>query len=105
VNKSSVIEENERVMEKNGKPATFEPTFLGIMKAALSTDSFIASASFQETTRVLTGAAIHGKRDLLNGIKENVIMGNLIPAGTGLRKYKRIKFEFEEEKKEEAKTA
>jgi len=104
VNKVSVIEENEEVMERNGQPATFEPIFLGITKAALSTDSFIASASFQETTRVLTEAAIQGKRDLLNGIKENVIMGNLIPAGTGLRKYKRIKFEFEEEK-EKAKTA
>ncbi len=104
-NKSSVNEENERVMAKNGTPATFEPIFLGITKAALSTDSFIAAASFQETTRVLTEAAIQGKRDVLDGIKENVIMGNLIPAGTGLRKYKRIKFEYEERKKEKAKTA
>jgi DNA-directed RNA polymerase subunit beta' len=66
------------------KPAVFEPLLLGITKASLSTESFISAASFQETTRVLTEAAINGKRDMLRGLKENVIVGRLIPAGTGL---------------------
>jgi DNA-directed RNA polymerase subunit beta' len=68
----------------NKRPATFEYVLLGITKASLSTDSFISAASFQETTRVLTEAAILGKRDDLRGLKENVIVGRLIPAGTGL---------------------
>jgi len=72
-------------MVAEGKlPATYEPVLLGITKASLSTDSFISAASFQETTRVLTEAAIMGKRDELRGLKENVIVGRLIPAGTGL---------------------
>ncbi len=75
--------ENERVKAKDGKPAQGTPILLGITKASLSTESFIAAASFQETTRVLTEAAASGKRDLLVGLKENVIMGHLIPAGTG----------------------
>ena len=75
--------ENERVKEKGGKPAQGTPILLGITKASLSTESFIAAASFQETTRVLTEAAASGKRDTLVGLKENVIMGHLIPAGTG----------------------
>jgi len=76
-------EENERILREGGKPATAEPMILGITRAALSTESFISAASFQETTKVLTDAAIAGKIDYLRGLKENVIMGRLIPAGTG----------------------
>ena len=84
VERADVYAENDRV-EKDGKhPATYENILLGITKASLSTDSFISAASFQETTRVLTEAAIMGKRDDLRGLKENVIVGRLIPAGTGL---------------------
>ena len=84
VERSDVLEENDRV-EKDGKiPAQYENVLLGITKASLSTDSFISAASFQETTRVLTEAAIMGKRDELRGLKENVIVGRLIPAGTGM---------------------
>ncbi|MFY9269023.1 MAG: DNA-directed RNA polymerase subunit beta' [Candidatus Manganitrophaceae bacterium] len=82
--------ENERVMTKGGRPATGKPILLGITKAALSTDSFISAASFQETTRVLTEAAISGKTDDLLGLKENVIVGRLIPAGTGLMAYRDV---------------
>ncbi len=81
-------EENARVIQEGGKPALAEPLFLGITKASLITDSFISAASFQETTKVLTQAAVAGKVDNLKGLKENVIMGRLIPAGTGLPKYK-----------------
>ena len=83
-------EENARVMKEGGKPAVGEPLFLGITKASLVTDSFISAASFQETTKVLTQAAVAGKVDNLKGLKENVIMGRLIPAGTGLSKYKQL---------------
>jgi DNA-directed RNA polymerase subunit beta' len=84
VERSDVLEENE-AMERDGKlPAQYENVLLGITKASLSTDSFISAASFQETTRVLTEAAIMGKRDDLRGLKENVIVGRLIPAGTGM---------------------
>ncbi|MCL4141282.1 UNVERIFIED_CONTAM: hypothetical protein GTU68_011674 [Idotea baltica] len=76
-------EENERQLSIGGEPATYEPLLLGITKASLSTDSFISAASFQETTKVLTEASISGKVDILRGLKENVIMGRLIPAGTG----------------------
>ena len=76
--------ENERVIERGGQPAVAEPLLLGITKASLSTESFISASSFQETTKVLTEAAICGKTDDLRGLKENVIMGRLIPAGTGL---------------------
>lgn len=79
--------ENEKVIAAGGKPATAEPLLLGITKASLSTDSFISAASFQETTKVLTNAAMAGKVDTLRGLKENVIMGRLVPAGTGLAKY------------------
>src|SRR5207248_8696446 len=79
-----VLEENEKATKDNKKPSTYEHMLLGITKASLSTDSFISAASFQETTRVLTEAAIMGKRDELRGLKENVIVGRLIPAGTGL---------------------
>ncbi len=80
-------EENERVLAEGGQPAVAEPLLLGITKASLSTESFISAASFQETTKVLTEAAINGKVDRLVGLKENVIMGRLIPAGTGVTKY------------------
>jgi DNA-directed RNA polymerase subunit beta' len=83
IDKSKFAQENDRVKEKGGKPAQGTPILLGITKASLSTESFIAAASFQETTRVLTEAATSGKRDTLVGLKENVIMGHLIPAGTG----------------------
>jgi DNA-directed RNA polymerase subunit beta' len=83
-------EENARVMREGGKPAVGEPLFLGITKASLITDSFISAASFQETTKVLTQAAVAGKVDNLKGLKENVIMGRLIPAGTGLPKYREL---------------
>ncbi|MCC6215618.1 MAG: DNA-directed RNA polymerase subunit beta' [Polyangiaceae bacterium] len=82
--------ENGRVIERGGQPAVAEPMLLGITKASLSTESFISASSFQETTKVLTEAAICGKTDDLRGIKENVIMGRLIPAGTGLPAYKRL---------------
>ena len=74
---------NEKIMAKGGRPATGAPILLGITKASLQTRSFISAASFQETTRVLTEASVQGKRDKLVGLKENVIVGRLIPAGTG----------------------
>ena len=82
--------ENERVLQEGGVPATAKRVLLGITKAALSTDSFLSSASFQETSRVLTDAALKGKVDHLRGLKENVIIGKLIPAGTGLKRYREI---------------
>jgi DNA-directed RNA polymerase subunit beta' len=84
VERADVLSENERVVALDQRPASYEYVLLGITKASLSTDSFISAASFQETTRVLTEAAILGKRDELRGLKENVIVGRLIPAGTGL---------------------
>ncbi|HYR47066.1 MAG TPA: DNA-directed RNA polymerase subunit beta', partial [Thermoanaerobaculia bacterium] len=89
-------EENERVIAAGGQPAIGRPMLLGITKASLSTDSFISAASFQETTRVLTEAAISGKVDNLRGLKENVIVGRLIPAGTGMDYYRNIVLEREE---------
>jgi len=91
VDKFKFREENERAIARDGKPATGRPLLLGITKASLSTDSFISAASFQETTRVLTEAAIRGSVDHLRGLKENVIMGRLIPAGTGLERYRSFK--------------
>ncbi len=88
--------DNARVMERGGQPAVAEPMLLGITKASLSTESFISASSFQETTKVLTEAAICGKTDDLRGIKENVIMGRLIPAGTGLPAYKRLQVVLDE---------
>ena len=93
VDKFSFDEENARVQAEGGRPATGRPLLLGITKASLSTDSFISAASFQETTRVLTEAAISGKVDYLRGLKENVIMGRLIPAGTGMPAYRNIKID------------
>jgi len=84
-------DENRRVREEGGKPSIGDPLLLGITKASLSTDSFISAASFQETTRVLTEAAISGRVDYLRGLKENVIMGRLIPAGTGMKYYRNVK--------------
>jgi DNA-directed RNA polymerase subunit beta' len=84
------LEENERVITAGGRPAQGRPLLLGITKASLSTDSFISAASFQETTRVLTEASISGKVDHLRGLKENVTMGRLIPAGTGFWWYRHL---------------
>jgi DNA-directed RNA polymerase subunit beta' len=88
VDKALFEQENRRVRAEGGTPATAEAMLLGITKASLSTDSFISAASFQETTKVLTEASINGARDELRGLKENVIMGRLIPAGTGMRWYR-----------------
>jgi DNA-directed RNA polymerase subunit beta' len=82
--------ENNKIVEQGGKPATAEPLLLGITKASLSTESFISAASFQETTKVLSDASVAGKVDHLKGLKENVIMGRLIPAGTGVKAYRNI---------------
>jgi DNA-directed RNA polymerase subunit beta' len=90
VDKFRFDEENERVIQAEGRPATGRPLLLGITKASLSTDSFISAASFQETTRVLTEASISGKVDYLRGLKENVTMGRLIPAGTGFEFYRHV---------------
>ncbi len=97
VDKMTFKEENEKILGGGGRAATFKPMLLGITKASLSTESFISAASFQETTRVLTDAAVRGKTDHLWGLKENVIMGHLIPAGTGLKSYDRIELEVEED--------
>ena len=86
-------DENERMQSVSGTPAEAEPLLLGITKASLSTDSFISAASFQETTRVLTEAAISGRVDYLRGLKENVIMGRLIPAGTGMEFYRGVRLQ------------
>ncbi len=91
VDRGSFLRENQRLDKAGGKPAEAEPILLGITKASLETESFISAASFQETTRVLTDASTLGKVDLLKGFKENVIMGHLIPAGTGLPKYKNLR--------------
>jgi DNA-directed RNA polymerase subunit beta' len=88
-------DENRRVMDEDGSPSSAEPMLLGITKASLSTDSFISAASFQETTRVLTEAAISGRVDYLRGLKENVIMGRLIPAGTGMKYYRNVEVEYD----------
>ena len=91
IDRQDFMDDNERIIEAGGKPAEGEPILLGITKASIETESFISAASFQETTRVLTDAATLGKRDRLKGFKENVIMGHLIPAGTGLPKYRRLR--------------
>jgi len=91
VDRSQFREENEEAKKRKARPATAEPLLLGITKASLTTQSFVSAASFQETTRVLTDASTLGKVDGLKGFKENVIMGHLIPAGTGLPAYKKLK--------------
>jgi DNA-directed RNA polymerase subunit beta' len=83
VDRQLVLDESNRVREEGLAPAAYQPLLLGITKASLSTESFISAASFQETTRVLTEAAVRGLKDDLRGLKENVIVGRLIPAGTG----------------------
>jgi DNA-directed RNA polymerase subunit beta' len=90
VDKVALERENKRVKKEKGDQATFEPLILGITKASLATESFLSAASFQETTKVLTDASIEGKVDRLLGLKENVIIGKLIPAATGLKRYRNI---------------
>jgi len=102
VDKIKFEEENARVIAEGGEAATSRPLLLGITRASLSTESFISAASFQETTKVLTEAAISGKVDYLMGLKENVIIGHLIPAGTGIEEYKAIDVVSEDEEEEEA---
>ena len=101
VEKHLLEAENERVMAEGGRPAVWEPLLLGITKASLSTESFISASSFQETTKVLTEAAISGKVDYLRGLKENVIMGRLIPAGTGITNYRFLNVVAEEGERED----
>ncbi len=96
VDRFRFMEENERVIASGGRPAQGRPLLLGITKASLSTDSFISAASFQETTRVLTEASISGKVDHLRGLKENVTMGRLIPAGTGFEYYRHVRIPADE---------
>ena len=96
--------ENNRVIAQGLKPAIAKPVILGITKASLATDSFLSAASFQETTRVLTDAAIKGKVDPLLGLKENVIIGKLIPAGTGMSRYRNIKVKSSIQEENEANT-
>jgi len=115
VSKKAVEAANRETQQQNAllrekgepelEPATFEPLLLGITKASLTTDSFISAASFQETTRVLTDAATRSKRDELHSLKENVIMGHLISAGTGLSRYKNLAVEDPEEEDDTILTA
>jgi len=95
VNINKFSEVNKELIIQGKRPATGRPVLLGITKASLETDSFLSAASFQETTRILTDAAIHGRVDHLNGLKENVIIGKLIPAGTGAREYKKCDYNLE----------
>ena len=97
VDKIKFLEENSRIIAEGGEPATAGPLLLGITRASLSTESFISAASFQETTKVLTEAAVAGKIDRLLGLKENVIIGHLIPAGTGIERYRSVKPVYEDE--------
>ncbi len=105
IERSLFQDENDRVTREGGSPAVGEPLLLGITKASLSTDSFISAASFQETTKVLTEASISGKIDYFRGLKENVIMGRLIPAGTGLARYKNLRLSHESAESEVGSTA
>ena len=95
VSLSKFTETNKELLLQDKKPAIGRPVLLGITKAALETDSFLSAASFQETTRILTDAAIKGKVDHLQGLKENVIIGKQIPAGTGAKKYASVEFDLE----------
>src|SRR5206468_11526324 len=88
-----VREENQRALAEGKRPGTFEPKLMGITRAALQSESFISAASFQETTKVLADAALAGRKDVLAGLKENVILGHLIPCGTGFAIYKALKIE------------
>ena len=100
--RSTFEAENRRVVAEGGQPASGRPVLMGITKASLATESWLSAASFQETTKVLTDAAIHGKSDSLVGLKENVILGKLIPAGTGLERYRNIRVEPTAEAKAQA---
>jgi DNA-directed RNA polymerase subunit beta' len=93
VDRPSYEAANRRVVAEGGTPASGRPVLMGITKASLATESWLSAASFQETTKVLTDAAIHNKSDSLVGLKENVILGKLIPAGTGLERYRNIRVE------------
>ena len=97
VNIHKFTDENKNLILEGKRPATGKPILLGITKASLETDSFLSAASFQETTRILTDAAVHGKVDYLNGLKENVIIGKLIPAGTGAKQYRNAEYTLENE--------
>jgi DNA-directed RNA polymerase subunit beta' len=97
VSKIEFLEENERVRKAGGRPAQGKSVLLGITKASLATESFISAASFQETTRILSDAAVQGKIDNLKGLKENVIIGRLIPAGTGMNRYRKMKIALKKE--------
>ena len=97
VNFREFTDGNKDAIIRGKKPALGKPILLGITKAALETDSFLSAASFQETTRILTDAAIKGKVDPLSGLKENVIIGKLIPAGTGSRAYRDVDYELQTE--------
>ena len=99
VERSRFEEENRKVLAEGGQPASARPDLLGITKASLATESWLSAASFMETTKVLTDAAINGKSDSLLGLKENVIIGKLIPAGTGLARYRNVRVEPTEEAK------
>jgi DNA-directed RNA polymerase subunit beta' len=99
VDKYRFHEENTRVIAEGGQPAVARPLFQGITKASLNIDSFLSAASFQETTRVLTNAAIAGSTDYLRGLKENIIIGHPIPAGTGMKRYREVKL-FDEDNKD-----
>lgn len=101
VGRKEFFEENRKVIEEGGKPAQAAPLLLGITKASLGTDSFISAASFQDTTRILTEAAAASKTDFLLGFKENVIMGHMIPGGTGFERYRHVKSYLDQEEEEE----
>ena len=96
VDRSEFRSVNENAIQEGLKPARSEPLLLGITKASLTTESFISAASFQETTRVLTDAAVRGANDELKGLKENIIIGHLIPAGTGAHRYQSVEFMVEQ---------
>jgi DNA-directed RNA polymerase subunit beta' len=102
VDKYRFHEENARVIAEGGQPAIAQPLFQGITRASLNIDSFLSAASFQETTRVLTNAAIAGNTDYLRGLKENIIIGHPIPAGTGMKRYRDIKLYDEDSQDLEA---
>ena len=97
--------ENERMIEEGKEAATYTQELLGITKASLATESWLSAASFQETTRVLTDASIKGKIDDLKGLKENIIIGKLIPAGTGLKTYNDVEIDYETKEAEDAQIA
>jgi DNA-directed RNA polymerase subunit beta' len=96
VERRRLLDENQKLIGENMRPASYQPILLGITRAALLTESYLSAASFQETTRVLSEAAIQGRVDHLRGLKENVIVGRLVPAGTGFREFSRIKIVKEE---------